>query len=44
MAHVLLIADDVAILPEQVRIAFPEPTHRVTLASTGALGVGQVRA
>src|SRR5271154_5277088 len=44
MAYVLLIDDDVAILPEQVRIAFPEPKHRVTLASTGALGVAQVRA
>jgi DNA-binding NtrC family response regulator len=44
MAHVLLIDDDVAILPEQVRIAFPEPKHRVTLAPTGALGVAQVRA
>jgi DNA-binding NtrC family response regulator len=44
MAHLLLIDDDLAILPEQVRLAFPEPKHRLTLASTGALGVAEMRA
>jgi DNA-binding NtrC family response regulator len=43
MAHVLLIDDDLAFLPEQVRQAFPAPGHRVTSAATGALGVEQVR-
>jgi DNA-binding NtrC family response regulator len=44
MAHVLLIDDDLAFLPEQVRQAFPAPTHRVTSAATGASGIEQVRA
>jgi DNA-binding NtrC family response regulator len=43
MAHVLLIDDDLAILPEQVRQAFPSPRHEVTSAATGAVGVQQVR-
>jgi DNA-binding NtrC family response regulator len=44
MAHLLLIDDDLAFLPEQVRQAFPAPTHRVTSVATGALGIEQVRA
>jgi DNA-binding NtrC family response regulator len=44
MAHVLLIDDDLAFLPEQVRNAFPPPHHQVTLAATGAVGLEQVRA
>ena len=43
MAHVLLIDDDSAFLPEQVRQAFPAPNHRVTSVLTGAVGVEQVR-
>jgi DNA-binding NtrC family response regulator len=43
MSHVLLIDDDLAFLPEQVRQAFPPPTFRVTSAATGAAGVEQVR-
>jgi DNA-binding NtrC family response regulator len=44
MAHLLLIDDDLAFLPEQVRHAFPAPEHSVTTAATGAVGVAQVRA
>jgi DNA-binding NtrC family response regulator len=44
MAHVLLIDDDLAFLPEQVRQAFPAPHHRVTAVATGTVGVQQVRA
>ena len=43
MPHVLLIDDDLTLLPEQVRQAFPAPRFRVTSAATGALGVEQVR-
>jgi len=44
MAHVLLIDDDLAFLPEQVRLAFPAPKHRVTAVHTRAIGIEQVRA
>jgi DNA-binding NtrC family response regulator len=43
MPHVLLIDEDRAWLPEQVRQAFPAPTFRVTSVATGALGLEQVR-
>src|SRR5262245_21344153 len=43
MAHLLLIDDDVAVIPEQVRQAFPGPRHRVVVAGTGAKGVEHVR-
>jgi two-component system nitrogen regulation response regulator GlnG len=43
MAHLLLIDDDSALVPEQVRQAFPAPTHRVEVANTGALGLAHVR-
>jgi two-component system, NtrC family, response regulator AtoC len=36
MAHLLLIDDDRALIPEQVRQAFPAPRHRVEVAGTGA--------
>src|SRR5256885_12668104 len=36
MAHLLLIDDDLALLPEQVRVAFPAPAHTVVVARTGA--------
>src|SRR6266478_173520 len=44
MAQVLLIDDDPAVIPEQVRQAFPAPRYRVVVASTGAEGLGRVRA
>jgi two-component system nitrogen regulation response regulator GlnG len=43
MPHVLLIDDDTALIPEQVRQAFPAPRYRVDVAGTGAEGVNQVR-
>src|SRR5262245_59306074 len=39
MAHRLLIDDDPALIPEQVRQAFPAPRHRVEVAPTGAEGL-----
>ena len=36
MADVLLIDDDPALIPEQVRQAFPAPRYRVVVAATGA--------
>src|SRR4051812_12649078 len=44
MPHLLLIDDDPAVIPEQVRAAFPAPTHRVEVARTGAEGLQHVRA
>src|SRR5262249_11852223 len=44
MANVLLIDDDPALIPEQVRQAFPAPRHRVEVAATGADGIDRVRA
>src|SRR5436309_2135481 len=44
MAHVLLIDDDPALIPEQVRQAFPAPRYRVEVAGTGAGGLERVRA
>src|SRR5260370_30123023 len=44
MAHLLLIDDDLALPPEQVRRAFPAPAHTVTVACTGAEGLEHVRA
>jgi two-component system nitrogen regulation response regulator GlnG len=41
MAHLLLIDDDPALIPEQVRQAFPR--HRVEVASTAAEGLALVR-
>src|SRR5438477_3440399 len=42
MAHLLLIDDDPALIPVQVRQAFPPPTHQVELAGTGAEGLQRV--
>jgi DNA-binding NtrC family response regulator len=44
MTHILLIDDDPALIPKQVRLAFPAPTHRVEVAGTGSEGIGLVRA
>src|SRR4051794_29842234 len=44
MAHLLLIDDDLALTPEQVRQAFPAPAHTVAVACTGAAGLERVRA
>src|SRR5437870_11447336 len=43
MAHLLLIDDDPVLIPEQVRLAFPAPKHRVEVAGTGADGLRQVQ-
>jgi len=39
MAQLLLIDDDSTLIPEQVRLAFPTPQHRIRVATTGARGV-----
>jgi DNA-binding NtrC family response regulator len=44
VAHLLLIDDDSALLPAQIRQVFPAPDHRVELAATGADGIARVRA
>jgi two-component system, NtrC family, response regulator AtoC len=44
MAHLLLIDDDLALTPEQVRQTFPAPTHSVAVACTGGAGLEDVRA
>src|SRR6516165_945874 len=42
MAHLLLIDDDPALMPGQVRQSFPAPEHRVEVATTGAEGLDRV--
>jgi DNA-binding NtrC family response regulator len=44
MAHLLLIDDNPALIPGQVRQAFPAPAHRVEVAGTGAEGLERVSA
>jgi two-component system nitrogen regulation response regulator GlnG len=44
MHHLLLIDDDPAVVPEQVRQAFPQASHRVDIETTGAGGLERVRA
>ena len=44
MAHILLVDDDLALIPDQVCRSFPAPSHRVTVAGTGAAGIEHVRA
>jgi len=43
MADILLIDDDPALIPRQVRLAFPAHTHCVLVARTGAEGLARVR-
>src|SRR5258705_10361537 len=43
MAQLLLIDDDMALTPEQVRQAFPAPAPTVAVACTGAEGPDYVR-
>ena len=43
MAHLLLIDDDPGLIPEQVRQAFPAPSHHVDVAPTGRAGLEHVR-
>ncbi len=43
MADILLIDDDPALIPKQVRPAFPAHTHCVVVARTGAEGLARVR-
>ncbi|MDB5310447.1 MAG: response regulator with CheY-like receiver, AAA-type ATPase, and DNA-binding domain [Gemmataceae bacterium] len=44
MAHLLLIDDDPALIPRQMRQAFPAPAYRVEVARTGAEGLARIRA
>src|SRR3954463_2628456 len=44
MAQLLLIDDNPALIPGQVRQAFPAPAHHVEVAATGAEGLERVRA
>src|SRR5215472_5174146 len=44
MAHLLLIDDNPALIPGQVRQAFPAPAHRVEVAGTGDEGLERVGA
>ena len=43
MAHLLLIDDDPALIPKQVRQAFPAPLHRVEVATSGVAGLDRLR-
>jgi two-component system nitrogen regulation response regulator GlnG len=43
MPHLLLIDDDSTLVPEQVCQAFPVPGHQVEIATTGALGLANIR-
>ncbi len=44
MAHLLLIDDDAAVIPLQVRHAFPAPAHRVEVVTSGAAGLERIGA
>jgi two-component system nitrogen regulation response regulator GlnG len=44
MAHVLLVDDDLTVIPAQVRQLFPAPAHWVEVAGTGSAGLERVRA
>src|SRR5207253_1868919 len=42
-ARLLLISDDPGLLPEQLRRAFPAPTHRVEVTNTAGAGLEHIR-
>src|SRR5262249_42041545 len=42
-AHLLLIGEDPALMPEQLRRAFPAPSHRVQVVRTGKVGLEHIR-
>jgi two-component system nitrogen regulation response regulator GlnG len=44
MAHLLLIDDNPASIPDQLRQIFPPPAHRVEVADSGAAGLQRVQA
>ena len=44
MAHILLIDDEPALIPTQVRLAFPAPMNRVEVAVSGSEGLDLVLA
>jgi two-component system nitrogen regulation response regulator GlnG len=44
VAHLLLIDDDPALIPKQLRKAFPAPDHSLEVARTGAKGLERIRA
>jgi len=44
LPNLLLIDDDPALTPGQVRQGFPAPTHRVEVAATGAAGLERIAA
>ena len=43
MAHFLVIDDDPAVIPKQVRQTFPAPAHRVEVVASGKAGLKHVR-
>jgi DNA-binding NtrC family response regulator len=43
VVHLLLIDDDPALIPKQLRQAFPEPAHVVEIAKSGAKGLAAIR-
>ena len=42
MVHLLLIDDDPVLIPEQVRQAFPAPSHQIEVANSGADGLQRI--
>jgi two-component system response regulator AtoC len=43
VSRLLLIDDDPALIPRQVRLAFPPPEHAVEVARSGAAGLDRIR-
>jgi two-component system nitrogen regulation response regulator GlnG len=42
VVHLLLIDDDPVLIPEQVRQAFPAPSHQIEVANSGADGLQRI--